>query len=119
MMLSGQKDFTGPQKDVVREWLEKPVESSHPVYRAADHLTSRELSFTVSNVQYYSETEAKRRTEKLRKKRKGKKRERKNYGYEGLAHYDLTDIEEFEESGHHKIEMKVYAGQAAQRFHIN
>ena len=37
-------DLSNMQKNVIREWLNKPVNSDHPVYKVANYLSSVELT---------------------------------------------------------------------------
>lgn len=53
-------DLTNMQKNVIREWLSKPVKSDHPVYKVAEYLSSVELSMSNNGygsrnqrIQYY------------------------------------------------------------------
>lgn len=48
-------DFTNMQKNVIREWMIKPVGTSHPIYQAAEYLSAVECSLT--DVEFWNEGE--------------------------------------------------------------
>ena len=49
-------DFTNMQKNVMREWMRRPVDKSHQIYKSAECLSSAEWSF--SDAELYSEPES-------------------------------------------------------------
>ena len=56
--LVADQDFSAMQKNVMREWLEKPVGEAHPVYKAADYLSS--LEYSMSDAEFWTDNENKR-----------------------------------------------------------
>ncbi len=119
-------DLSSIQKNVLKEWISRPVGSDHPVYQAADYLSSVDLS--------YSDVDSASQDENPKKKnndfkpateehpladKKKKKKKRKIFGFKNPKRKDskpgyakmevnLGPLEEACEDGDSSIEMNMY-----------
>ena len=48
-------ELTNMQKNVLREWMTKPVGTSHPIYQAAEYLSA--VEFPITDTEYWQEGE--------------------------------------------------------------
>ena len=53
----GDKDFTNMQKNVIREWIQKPIKKNHPVYEHAAYLSRSQSRQSFDDAIWWSETE--------------------------------------------------------------